>query len=89
YYLAEYNQGNAYASLHLFQEAVSHYSNAIKLNPKFAFAELNLGSAYLELGELNQAEVHYTHALSLDPLLDEAKENLKRLNALRLRNVEK
>ncbi len=83
YYLAEYNEGNAYASLHLLNDAAIHYANALKINPAYAFAELNLGSVFLELNELNQAEIHYKRALAIDPTLDEANENLRRLNLLK------
>jgi tetratricopeptide (TPR) repeat protein len=83
YFLAEYNLGNTFASLHRFKDAVKHYTRTLELNSKFAFAELNLGSALFELGVLDQAELHYTRALTIDSSLDEAKENIRRINQLR------
>ncbi|MDR0746687.1 MAG: tetratricopeptide repeat protein [Helicobacteraceae bacterium] len=50
-----------------YQEVVSLYSQAIKLDPKYALAYYNRGVAYYYLGEYNKAIADYTQAIEFDP----------------------
>jgi Flp pilus assembly protein TadD len=43
----------------------------------------NLGGALVAAGRLDEAEAHFSEALRLRPDFDQARENLRRLRALR------
>jgi Flp pilus assembly protein TadD len=69
------NRGNVYASAGQFNQSISDYTVAIKLNPNFAEAYNNRGVAYRNLGEPNQAVADYTKAIELNPGYAEAYNN--------------
>ena len=50
-----------------FDQAILHYSNAIRLNPTTAVAHNNRGSAYQEQGNLEKAIADYDRAIELKP----------------------
>jgi tetratricopeptide (TPR) repeat protein len=47
--------------------AVSDYSEAIKIDPKYPIAYFNRGNAYEQLGQSDLAIADYTEAIKLDP----------------------
>ena len=49
------------------QEAVRHYTEALRLNPHYAQAHNNLGNALMDGGKAEEAIRHYTEALRLNP----------------------
>jgi tetratricopeptide (TPR) repeat protein len=61
------NRGNVYASAGQFNQSISDYTGAIKLNPDFAEAYNNRGIAYRNTGQLKQAIADYTKAIELNP----------------------
>ncbi len=77
-----YNRGVAYGDKGDYDRAIADYTQAIKLDPKHAYAYYNRGVAYKNLGQTNRAIQEYRRALELDPDLQLAKDALKRLGAL-------
>ena len=62
-----YNRGYPYADLGQYTKAISDYTKAIELNPKYAEAYSNRGAAYAKLGRHTQAISDYTKAIELNP----------------------
>gem|GEM_PF-1400351 len=58
--------GEANLNLSNYQEAVSAYKQAIKLNPKDPYAHLGLGKAYISLGDVKSALAEYKILEELD-----------------------
>ncbi len=48
-------------------EAIDEFTNALKLDPKYAYAYYNRGNSYYELTEYDKAIADYTEAIALDP----------------------
>ncbi len=57
---AYYNRGNAYAKKGQYDQAISDYTKALEINPRYAFAYHNRGVAYLGKGQYDKAweDVH-------------------------------
>ena len=51
-------------------EAISHYYEAVRLNPAFAHAHYNLGMALLRLNDAKSAQAEFAEAHRLDPSLN-------------------
>lgn len=70
---AEYHFGVGYELQEQgrFQEAINHYSEAIRRNPGYRRAYYNRGLTYQSLKELDNAERDYLQALEIEP--DNAK----------------
>ena len=66
--LANDKQGN-------WSEAISNYTNAIKINPNFAAAYFNRGNAYYNNGNYDLAISDYTKATGINPNLPQAYNN--------------
>jgi hypothetical protein len=62
-------------------EALTHFSEAVRLEPDFAEAQNNLGSLLLQLGKPNEALTHYREAARLQPENIVARYNLARVLA--------
>lgn len=58
-----------------YDEAISHYNEAIRLDPNNAKAYNNRGVANAKLGKYDQAISDYTRALQLNPQFAEAYHN--------------
>lgn len=58
------------------KESISHYYEALRLKPGFAFAHNNLGGALTSSGSLDKAITHLTVALRIKPRFLEAHHNL-------------
>ena len=70
------------------EEALSHFREAVKLDPKLAVAQVNLGRALKQQGKLDEAERHYRLALARDPALAAAHNSLGSLLGARGRTTE-
>ncbi len=57
-------------------EAITHYQQALQINPDYAQAHYNLGNILLEKGRVDEAITHYQHALQNNPDYSEAHVNL-------------
>jgi hypothetical protein len=64
---AHTNLGNALHDKGEVDEAIQHYRQAIRLDPKFAGAHNNLGAALKAQGRVGEAIQHYRTAILLDP----------------------
>ncbi len=58
------------------EEAVRHYQEALRLNPRYSDGYNNLGLVYFGQGQLPEAVAHYREALRLNPDNAEAHSNL-------------
>jgi len=57
-------------------QSAQHFSDAIRLDPNFAYAHKELGSVLMRLGRLDAAVRHCERALQLKPLFPEADNEL-------------
>ena len=78
-FLAHGNLGVALQTKGRFQEAVAHYTEALRLNPGYAKAHNNLGSVLYAEGKYEEAEAHFTEALRFNPGYDQAHNNLGKI----------
>jgi tetratricopeptide (TPR) repeat protein len=65
--VAYYDRGNAYKNRQEYDRAVADYSDALKLDPKYAHAYLNRGFSFAAKGDAKSALADLTHAIQLDP----------------------
>jgi Flp pilus assembly protein TadD len=82
------NRGIAYAGKQQFDKAVSDYSRAISLNPKFDKAYVNRGNAYWHLGKYEESFADYQMAIKLNPEDPNAYYNMACKHALRKNDSE-
>jgi tetratricopeptide (TPR) repeat protein len=75
-YVAHYTLGNALALEGNLTGAISHYNEALHINPNFTEAHNNLGNALALEGNLTGAISHYNKALHINPDHAEAHRNL-------------
>lgn len=61
------NRGIAHGQLGKITQAVSDFSEAIRLDPKSALAHYNRGNAYFDLKKLAEAAADFDATVSLDP----------------------
>lgn len=73
---AHSNLGSVLKEQGKLQQAISHYLEAIKIDPSFADAYSNLGNAYKENGQVDEAVACYNTAINLEPNYAEAYANL-------------
>jgi tetratricopeptide (TPR) repeat protein len=71
-----YNLGLALAKQDKLEEAISHFSKALKIKPDYVKALTYLGLALTEQGKLEEAISHYSTALKIKPDYVEAHNNL-------------
>jgi tetratricopeptide (TPR) repeat protein len=57
-------------------EAITHYREALQVNPAYAEARLNLGNALLRKGGVDDAVAEYQKALQINPAFADAHLNL-------------
>jgi tetratricopeptide (TPR) repeat protein len=62
-------------------KAITAYSEAIKLDPKYSFSYLGRGDVYVAKGDMDRARTDYDHALRLDPDNDAASDRVKLMRA--------
>jgi Flp pilus assembly protein TadD len=73
---AHYNLGTALAVAGQFDEAVTEYERAIRIDPAYALAYANLGSVLVQQGKPRDATSHLETAVELNP------QNVEALNSL-------
>ena len=64
----QYYRGVARYKAEMHDEAIEHYTNAIRANPDFAYAYNNRGAAYFEKGKYEPAINDFTEAINLSPI---------------------
>jgi len=69
------NRGLTYSHLRQYEEALSDYTNAIRLDPTFAGAYSNRGLAYEILRRYPEALADFTQSITLDPTYAKAHYN--------------
>ncbi|MBT8368734.1 MAG: tetratricopeptide repeat protein, partial [Deltaproteobacteria bacterium] len=87
-YLAHNNLGNALTILGKNDEAMSHYTAALRIYPNYADAHYNMGRILTNQRQIDEAIRHYSEALKLNPQLKEAHYNLGLLMAQKGKNAE-
>ena len=85
-WLAEYgsalnNLGRCLAELGKTTEAVTQFSEAIRLDPAYLEARYNLGNVQLLLGHIDQAIHQFEEALRVNPSFTPAAKGLERAKA--------
>lgn len=75
-YLAHFNLASALQSQGQTDQAIAHYSEAIRANPTYTKARLNLGRVYAQQGKYSDAIAQYTEALRIEPNYADAHNNL-------------
>jgi tetratricopeptide (TPR) repeat protein len=74
--LIQSNLGNALARKQLWDAAVDHLQNAVRLRPDYADAYFNLGTVLFQQGLLEQAIAQWRKALEIRPRDAEAHRNV-------------
>ncbi len=74
--IAQFGLGAALSKQGRTADAITHYYEALRLNPYYAKAHNNLGLALAKQGRTADAITHYYEALRLDPHYAEAHNNL-------------
>lgn len=75
-YVAHNYLGLALAEEERSEEAISHYSEAVRIKPNFAEARINLGKGYFGQGDVDGAIAELKRAILLAPRSPEAHYNL-------------
>ena len=74
--LIQSNLGNVLARKQLWEEAIDHLQEAIRLRPDYADAYYNLGSVLFQQGRIDQAIAQWQKALAIRPRDVEAHRNV-------------
>ena len=74
--LAHCNLANELVKQKNVREAITHYREAIEINPYYASAHSNLGAALAAQGKDEEAITHYLAAIKIKPDQEEAHSNL-------------
>jgi tetratricopeptide (TPR) repeat protein len=74
--LIQNNLGNVLARQQLYDAAVEHLQEAVKLRPDYADAYFNLGSVLFRKGQIDQAITQWRKALTIRPNDAEAHRNV-------------
>jgi Flp pilus assembly protein TadD len=75
-YLAHCQLGIALAEQGRVEEAIAHYSEALRIKPDYPDAHNNVGVALAEQGRVEEAIAHYSEALRIKPDYSDAYNNL-------------
>ena len=70
-----YNRGTKLLNSGRYREAIPHFDEAIRLNPRYAEAYNNRGTAYDSLGQSQRAIQDYDEAIRLNSRFAEAYNN--------------
>jgi tetratricopeptide (TPR) repeat protein len=71
------NLGIVLADQGKLDEAIAHFSEALRIDPNYAEAHYNLGLALVGQGKLDEAIAHYSKALRIKPDYTKARDNLR------------
>jgi len=74
-YLAHNELGNALAERGRLQEAISHYSESLRIKPDQVKPLYNLGHVLARQGRFDEAIIHYSQVLQIKPDYAEAHNN--------------
>lgn len=74
--LIQSNLGNVLARQHLYDAAVDHLQEAVKLRPDYADAYFNLGTVLFQKGQIDEAITQWRKALEIHPHDAEAHRNV-------------
>ncbi|MBI4463915.1 MAG: tetratricopeptide repeat protein [Acidobacteria bacterium] len=74
--IAHYSLGTFLAGQGRVEEAIAHYSEALRIKPAYAEAHFNLGNALRSQGKVEEAIAHYSETLRIMPEHAEAHNNL-------------
>jgi tetratricopeptide (TPR) repeat protein len=74
--LIESNLGNALARERLWDAAIDHLQEAVRLRPDYADAYFNLGSVLFQQGKIDQAIAEWQKTLAINPRDSEAHRNV-------------
>jgi hypothetical protein len=75
-YIIHNNLATALGEQGKLDEAISHYRQAVRINPNYANGHNNLGLTLTKQGKFNEAVVHFTEALRIKPDFIGARRNL-------------
>jgi hypothetical protein len=75
-WVAHHNLASDLLRARAVDEAIGHYREALRLNPRYVSAYLNLGIVLRERGELDQAIACFRAAVAVDPAAAAARMNL-------------
>jgi tetratricopeptide (TPR) repeat protein len=75
-YIIHSNLGQVLVKQGKLDEAIEHYAEAIRINPRTVKAHTNMGNALLDLGREDEAIQHLSQAVRLDPDFADAHYNL-------------
>lgn len=78
-YMAHLNLGFALQERKQYQEAMTHYDQALRIKPNFELAHMNLGVILAASGDNQKAEFHYLRAIEINPAALQARINLGNL----------
>ena len=76
---ASLGQAIAAQGLSRLDEAITHYREALRLNPMNAETSNYLGAALAEQGKFEEARIWFMRAIEIDPGYARARQNLERL----------
>jgi len=75
-WLAHNNLGTALEAKGRFDEAITHYSEAVRINPNLVHIHNNLGAVLDRQGRFDEAISHFSEAVRIKPDYAEAHNNL-------------
>jgi len=62
-----FNRGNDYVDKGKYDQAISDYTKALEINPRYFWAYVNRGTTYGRKGQYNEAISDFTKALEINP----------------------
>ena len=74
--VAHNNLGTALKDHGKLSEAIKHYTEALRIRPKYVDAHYNLGNAFVRRSRISEAISHYTEAVRIKPNDAEVRNNL-------------
>ncbi len=75
-FVAHFNLGAVLQAMGKFEEAISHFQEALQIRPDDARAQNNAGAALQAMGKLEEAIIHFREALRIRPESINARYNL-------------